>query len=55
MASVKINFRMTEKERERMVRSMEFIGMENESEFIRDAIRRRMEQIERRKAKNVKR
>jgi Arc/MetJ family transcription regulator len=40
-------FRQTDKENKRMAEAMKVIGMENDSEFIRDAIRRRCEQIER--------
>jgi metal-responsive CopG/Arc/MetJ family transcriptional regulator len=45
------NFRMTEKETGRMGLAMMTIGMENTSEFIRDAIRHRCEQIEDQKTK----
>jgi hypothetical protein len=54
MATVKLNFRQTDKECTRMRKAMRTIGMENESEFIRDSLRRRCEQIEGPKRKKPK-
>lgn len=46
MDTVKENYRFTKQEADRRDKAMELVGMTNKSEFMRDAMRRRCEQIE---------
>lgn len=47
MAMIIRTFRQSQKEIDATARAMKLSGIENESEYIRDAIRRRNEQLER--------